>query len=128
MPFGIAASARNLMEFPTSSSAAQKRSQKQIHATIDIYKKNAQVILAGAKEAGLSACGGTNSPYVWLSVPEGMTSWDFFDFLLEKAQIICTPGSGFGPCGEGYVRLTAFNTPELTVEAVERMKKALAER
>lgn len=102
--------------------------QKQIRATIDIYKKNAQVMLAGAKEAGLSATGGTNSPYVWLAVPEGMTSWDFFDFLLNEAQIICTPGSGFGPCGEGYVRLTAFNTPELTVEAVERMKKALAAR
>lgn len=102
--------------------------QKQIRATIDIYKKNAQVMLAGAKEAGLSATGGTNSPYVWLAVPEGMTSWDFFDFLLNEAQIICTPGSGFGPCGEGYVRLTAFNTPELTVEAVERMKKAIAAR
>ncbi len=102
--------------------------QKEIHATLDIYKKNAQMILDGTREAGLSACGGTNSPYVWLTVPEGMTSWDFFDFLLTKAQIICTPGSGFGPCGEGYVRLTAFNTPEKTAEAVARMKKALAER
>ena len=95
---------------------------------MDIYRKNAQVILEGAKEAGLPACGGVNSPYVWLTVPEGMTSWDFFDFLLNEAEIICTPGSGFGPCGEGYVRLTSFNTPELTKEAVERMKKALAAR
>ena len=102
--------------------------QKQIQETLDIYRKNAAVILAGAKEAGLPACGGVNSPYVWLTVPEGMTSWDFFDFLLNKAEIICTPGSGFGPCGEGYVRLTSFNTPELTKEAVERMKKALAAR
>lgn len=102
--------------------------QKQIHDTIAIYKKNAAMILEGAKEAGLAACGGTNSPYVWLTVPEGMTSWDFFDFMLNEAQVICTPGSGFGPCGEGYVRLTAFNTPELTKEAVERMKKALAAR
>ena len=102
--------------------------QKQIQETLDIYRKNAAVILAGAKEAGLSACGGVNSPYVWLTVPEGMTSWDFFDFLLNEAEIICTPGSGFGPCGEGYVRLTSFNTPELTKEAVERMKKALAAR
>lgn len=100
--------------------------QKQIQETLDIYRKNAAVILAGAKEAGLPACGGVNSPYVWLTVPEGMTSWDFFDFLLNEAEIICTPGSGFGPCGEGYVRLTSFNTPELTKEAVERMKKALA--
>jgi LL-diaminopimelate aminotransferase len=99
--------------------------QKQIHATIDLYKRNAAMILEGAKACGLSASGGTNSPYVWMSVPEGMTSWDFFDFMLEKAQIICTPGSGFGPCGEGYVRLTAFNTPEKTAEAVERMKRAL---
>ena len=102
--------------------------QKQIQETLDIYRKNAAVILAGAKEAGLPACGGVNSPYVWLTVPEGMTSWDFFDFLLNEAEIICTPGSGFGPCGEGYVRLTSFNTPELTKEAVERMKKALAAR
>ena len=102
--------------------------QKQIQETLDIYRKNAEVILAGAKEAGLPACGGVNSPYVWLTVPEGMTSWNFFDFLLNEAEIICTPGSGFGPCGEGYVRLTSFNTPELTKEAVERMKKALAAR
>lgn len=102
--------------------------QKQIRATIGIYKGNARMMLEGAREAGLSATGGTNSPYVWLAVPEGMTSWDFFDFLLTEAQIICTPGSGFGPCGEGYVRLTAFNTPEATAEAVARMKKALLER
>ncbi len=102
--------------------------QKQIHATIDIYKRNARLMLEGAREAGLSATGGTNSPYVWLAVPEGMTSWDFFDFLLNEAQIICTPGSGFGPCGEGYVRLTAFNTPEATAEAVERMKMAVLAR
>ena len=101
--------------------------RKQIQATLDIYRNNARVILEGVKEAGLHAIGGTNSPYIWLSVPEGMTSWQFFDFLLDKAGIICTPGSGFGPCGEGYVRLTSFNTPELTRTAVERMKKALKE-
>ncbi|WP_273097008.1 LL-diaminopimelate aminotransferase [Dialister succinatiphilus] len=99
--------------------------QKEIQATLDIYRNNARVILEGVKEAGLTACGGVNSPYVWLSVPKGMTSWEFFDYLLNEAQIICTPGSGFGPCGEGYVRLTSFNTPELTKEAVERLKKAV---
>ncbi len=99
--------------------------RKQIQETIDLYKRNAAMILDAAKACGLSASGGTNSPYVWMAVPQGMTSWDFFDFLLEKAQIICTPGSGFGPCGEGYVRLTAFNTPEKTKEAAERMKKAI---
>ena len=103
-----------------------KEGQKQIQKTLDVYRNNAKVILQGVKDAGLTACGGVNSPYVWMSVPKGMTSWDFFDFLLDKARIICTPGSGFGPCGEGYVRLTSFNTPELTKEAVERMKKALA--
>lgn len=99
--------------------------QKEIQATLDIYRNNARVILEGVKEAGLTACGGVNSPYVWLSVPKGMTSWEFFDYLLNEAQIICTAGSGFGPCGEGYVRLTSFNTPELTKEAVERLKKAV---
>ena len=99
--------------------------QKEIQATLDIYRNNARVILEGVKEAGLTACGGVNSPYVWLSVPKGMTSWEFFDYLLNEAQIICTPGSGFGPRGEGYVRLTSFNTPELTKEAVERLKKAV---
>ena len=99
--------------------------QKEIQATLDIYRNNARVILEGVKEAGLTACGGVNSPYVWLSVPKGMTSWEFFDYLLNEAQIICTPGSGFGPCGEGYVRLTSFNTPELTKEAVERLNKAV---
>lgn len=99
--------------------------QKEIQATLDIYRNNARVILEGVKEAGLTACGGVNSPYVWLSVPKGMTSWEFFDYLLNEAQIICTPGSGFGLCGEGYVRLTSFNTPELTKEAVERLKKAV---
>lgn len=99
--------------------------QKEIQATLDIYRNNARVILEGVKEAGLTACGGVNSPYVWLSVPKGMTSWEFFDYLLNEAQIICTPGFGFGPCGEGYVRLTSFNTPELTKEAVERLKKAV---
>lgn len=99
--------------------------QKQIRAVIDVYRNNATRILLGMQEAGLSATGGVNSPYIWAAVPEGMSSWDFFDFLLEKAQVICTPGVGFGPCGEGYVRLTAFNTPELTAEAIERIKNAL---
>jgi LL-diaminopimelate aminotransferase len=102
--------------------------QKQIQATLDIYRENARVILDGVRAAGLRASGGVNSPYIWVSVPEGMKSWEFFDFLLDKAQIICTPGSGFGPCGEGYVRLTSFNTPELTREAAARLQKALKER
>ena len=93
--------------------------------TLGIYRKNALAILAGVKEVGLRASGGINSPYIWVSVPDGMSSWDFFDFLLREAQVICTPGSGFGPCGEGYVRLTAFNTPEKTAMAVKRLKTAV---
>lgn len=66
--------------------------------------------------------GGVNSPYVWMKVPEGMTSWEFFDCLLEKVNVVGTPGSGFGPSGEGYFRLTAFGSYENTVEAVDRIK------
>lgn len=105
-----------------------REGQQQIQDILGIYKKNAEVILNGVKAAGLHASGGINSPYIWVTVPKGMTSWDFFDFLLNEAEIICTPGSGFGPCGEGYVRLTSFNTPALTEKAVERMQSALARR
>ncbi|MCC8022251.1 MAG: LL-diaminopimelate aminotransferase [Clostridiales bacterium] len=86
------------------------------------YKKNARVIYDGLKEIGFQVWGGVNSPYVWLKVPAGMTSWEFFDTLLEKAQVVGTPGSGFGPAGEGYFRLTGFGNAERTIEAVERMK------
>lgn len=99
--------------------------KKQIQQTLDIYKKNSNTILNGIKAIGLNASGGVNSPYIWVSVPFGMNSWEFFDFLLEKAQVVCTPGAGFGPCGEGYIRLTAFNTPEKTEEAMNRLKSVL---
>ena len=69
--------------------------------------------------------GGTNSPYLWMRCPEGKSSWDFFQFLLEQAQVVGTPGSGFGQNGEGFFRLTAFGTPEDTAEAMERIRKAL---
>lgn len=90
----------------------------------DIQKKCPGYFGRG-KEVGLRASGGINSPYIWVSVPDGMSSWDFFHFLLREAQVICTPGSGFGPCGEGYVRLTAFNTSEKTAMAVKRLKTAV---
>lgn len=101
---------------------------KETEEILDVYRANARTILNGVKECGLKAWGGINSPYIWMSIPKGMKSWEFFDFLLDKARVICTPGAGFGPCGEGYVRLTSFNTPEKTKEAMERMKKALKER
>ena len=95
----------------------------QIAEQIAYYHKNASYIFNGLKEAGYTVAGGVNSPYVWLKTPEQMNSWEFFDYLLEKANVVGTPGSGFGPSGEGYFRLTAFGTYENTVEAVERIKK-----
>ena len=73
--------------------------------------------------AGFAVSGGVNAPYIWMKTPDGMTSWEFFDALLQKAQVVGTPGSGFGPSGEGYFRLTAFGTYENTVRAIERIKK-----
>ena len=99
--------------------------KKQVAETIAYYKKNAAVIYEGLKDAGLEVYGGVNSPYVWAKTPNGKGSWEFFDELLEKVNIVTTPGEGFGPSGEGYIRLTAFNTYEATVEAVERIKKLL---
>ena len=95
----------------------------QLKEQIDFYKKNAAYILQGLGEAGYTVFGGVHSPYVWLKTPRGMSSWDFFDCLLENANVVGTPGSGFGPSGEGYFRLTAFGSYENTVEAVDRMKK-----
>lgn len=99
--------------------------QKEIKENIDYYKENAKIILDGLKEIGIKAYGGVNSPYVWLITPNNMKSWDFFDMLLEKANVVGTPGEGFGPSGEGYFRLTAFGTKENTIEAMERIKKNL---
>ena len=97
--------------------------QKQIKANIAYYMNNAKIIREGLKEAGYIVYGGINAPYIWLKVPNGMTSWEFFDKLLEEKNIVGTPGSGFGPSGEGYFRLTAFGSYENTIEAIERIKK-----
>ena len=75
------------------------------------------------ENAGFTVFGGVNSPYIWLKVPNGLTSWEFFDKLLQEVNIVGTPGSGFGPSGEGYFRLTSFGTKENTIEAMERIKK-----
>lgn len=96
--------------------------QKETNEQIAYYMNNAKVILEGLKVAGYTVSGGVNAPYIWLKTPDNMTSWDFFDYLLENANVVGTPGSGFGPSGEGYFRLTAFGTYENTVEAVERIK------
>ncbi|MDD5937337.1 MAG: LL-diaminopimelate aminotransferase [Clostridiales bacterium] len=96
--------------------------QKETKAQIAYYMNNARVIREGLKSYGYSVSGGVNAPYIWLATPNGMKSWDFFDELLTKANVVGTPGSGFGPSGEGYMRLTAFGTYENTVEALERIK------
>ena len=95
----------------------------QIKDMVARYMKNANYILNGLKDAGYDVSGGVNSPYVWLRTPDNMTSWEFFDHLLEKANVVGTPGSGFGPSGEHYFRLTAFGSYENSVEALERIKK-----
>jgi LL-diaminopimelate aminotransferase len=96
--------------------------KKETKALVDYYLENAGIIREGLVEAGYTVYGGVNAPYVWLKVPEGMTSWEFFDMLLDKAGVVGTPGSGFGPCGEGYFRLTGFGSRENTVKAIERIK------
>ena len=97
--------------------------RKQIKENIDYYKENARIIKQGLEEAGYTVYGGVNSPYVWLQLPDGMKSWDFFDKLLTEANVVGTPGVGFGPSGEGYFRLTGFGTKENTKEAIRRIKE-----
>ena len=95
----------------------------QTQEQIAYYMNNAKIIREGLAAAGFSASGGVNAPYIWLKTPDKMTSWEFFDYLLDKANVVGTPGSGFGPSGEGYFRLTSFGSYENTLEAVERIKK-----
>lgn len=94
----------------------------QLKEQIGYYQRNAAYIFDGLKSMGYTVSGAVNSPYIWLKTPEGMNSWEFFDHLLERVNVVGTPGSGFGPSGEGYFRLTAFGSYENTVEAVERIK------
>ena len=98
---------------------------KEVRKVLAIYKSNALLIANTLKQLGIPFTGGVNSPYIWLKCPFNMTSWEFFDFLLEKASVVGTPGSGFGSCGEGYFRLTAFNTPENTAKAMKRFEEIL---
>jgi LL-diaminopimelate aminotransferase len=94
----------------------------ELKQQVAYYMNNAKTIRAGLAEAGYEVYGGTNAPYIWLKTPKQMTSWEFFDYLLEQANVVGTPGSGFGPSGEGYFRLTAFGNYENTVKALERIK------
>ena len=96
--------------------------QSEVRELVGYYMTNASYILNGLKEAGYTVSGGINAPYIWLKTPDGMSSWDFFDYLLSKAHVVGTPGAGFGPSGEGYFRLTAFGAHEATKEAIERIR------
>ncbi|MBP3238756.1 MAG: LL-diaminopimelate aminotransferase [Lachnospiraceae bacterium] len=100
-----------------------KEGRKQITEQIAGYMENAKIILNGLSEAGYEVSGGVNAPYIWLKTPGGMSSWEYFDYLLENAGVVGTPGSGFGPHGEHYFRLTAFGKRDNTIEAIERIKK-----
>ena len=101
-----------------------EEARAQIRASIAYYQENARVIAAGLDRLGIAYTGGVNSPYLWMRCPNGMGSWEFFDDLLQKAAVVGTPGEGFGSCGKGYFRLTAFGDHDKTVEAMERIQKA----
>lgn len=97
----------------------------EVRENIEYYLENAKIIRTSLENAGLRVYGGENSPYIWAKTPDGMKSWDFFDKLLKEAGVVTTPGAGFGPSGEGYIRLTAFSTKENTIKAMEKIKKIL---
>ena len=99
--------------------------QEEVKGLVNYYMQNCDTILNGLKDTNLKMFGGINAPYIWLKTPDNMTGWDFFDFLLEKANVVGTPGEGFGPGGNGYFRLTAFGKHEKTVEAVKRIRSVL---
>ncbi|BDH79711.1 MAG TPA: LL-diaminopimelate aminotransferase [Methanothermobacter sp.] len=114
----------NGVSYPVQVAAAAtytKRGQREIQESIGYYMENARIIRENLKEAGLEYYGGVNAPYIWVKTP-GMSSWEFFDKLLEEAQVVVTPGTGFGPHGEGYIRISAFNSRKNTERAMERIK------
>ncbi|MBE5776264.1 MAG: LL-diaminopimelate aminotransferase [Clostridiales bacterium] len=118
----------NGVSYPVQVAAAAvyaPQGKKEIQESIDAYLENARIIREGLEKAGCTVFGGVDSPYVWMKTPGDMKSWDFFDLLLTRAHVVGTPGEGFGPSGEGYFRLTAFNTKENTIEAVKRIVDVL---
>lgn len=102
--------------------------QKQIHQNIQIYKNNAKVLMKALDTLGVWYTGGKNAPYIWMKCPEGMGSWEFFDYLLNEIQVVGTPGEGFGACGEGYFRFSTFGSPEDTIEAARRIMELLGKK
>ncbi len=119
----------NGVSYPVQKAAAAVYSDEgwaQVQETIAYYMENARLIREGLQDAGLTVYGGINAPYIWLKAPGGMTSWDFFDKLLSECHVVGTPGSGFGPSGEGFYRLSAFGDRDNVIEAVKRIRKNLA--
>jgi LL-diaminopimelate aminotransferase len=116
----------NGVSYPVQAAAKavySEEGQKEINESIAYYLENAGIVRESMENIGLKVYGGINSPYIWVKTPENMDSWEFFDLLLNKANVVGTPGVGFGPSGEGYFRLTAFNTLENTKEAMNRISK-----
>ncbi len=116
----------NGVSYPVQIAATatySKEGKEEIQAILDYYMENARIIKESLEDLGLKVYGGVNSPYIWVKTPNEMDSWEFFDLLLNEANVIGTPGAGFGPSGEGYLRLTAFNTLENTKEAMKRISK-----
>jgi len=97
--------------------------KKQVRALVDYYMENARIIRHSLEAAGLTVYGGVNAPYIWAKTPDGIGSWEYFDYLLKEKNIVCTPGAGFGPAGEGFVRFSAFGIRENTIRAMKRLEK-----
>ena len=108
-----------------AEAALSPEGRAQTKLAIDYYLNNAKVIREGLTAAGLTVYGGVNAPYLWVKTPGGAPSWDFFDLLLKRACVVTTPGAGFGPSGEGYIRITAFGDADATKEAVQRIVSVL---
>lgn len=116
----------NGVSYPVQCAAAAvftEEGQKQVHENIKYYQENAKIISETMDELGIDYTGGVNSPYIWFRCPQNMSSWEFFDYILEKIAVVGTPGEGFGKNGDGWFRLTAFGNREKTIEAMERFKK-----
>jgi LL-diaminopimelate aminotransferase len=109
-----------------AAAAYQDDGRQQMKQLVDFYMTNARLLRQGLTDAGITVYGGENAPYVWLKTPNGLTSWDFFDQLLAKGHLVGTPGSGFGAAGEGYFRLSAFNSRENIEEALQRFRQVVA--
>jgi LL-diaminopimelate aminotransferase len=115
----------NGVSYPVQAGAAStytERGRAEVRERVDYYMGNAKIIREGLASLGLEVFGGVNAPYVWVATPDGIGSWDLFDRMLERAGVVCTPGAGFGSCGEGYIRLSAFGKRDAVAEAVERIR------